>query len=506
MSTARLLSCAVCLAFPAVLVHAADLVIEPQDQDQIVVDVFSDPHCPFLCGTPPPRCPDPPCADSIACCDTFGSIVAKQYQRSVTQDFTYINGDVGLNSNSSLYPAAAAHFYLYYDQIQGPKSMGVGNHEADAAQDTTTGELYWADPSNHYAPMNWWEPLFDCDSTTALPDCRRWYSVYLGSPPRVAWIVVSNNSDSERGDVIDYVWCGTPNDGLNHAASPQRQWLNAEIDALPSTIEVVFVSGHRTYYGVERFACRPNIYRSGLWSPDDPETLRTGAVSFLRDIESIYDRQTNVRRVFMISGDQHCFSETLPIRQNVQDDERGVVYLTVGISGGWIGRGPFFPDFSKIPPGTLVHAFQDKWGSVRFEIAIDQVNMWVHEAYTDSLIYQTSWSLEPTATAAAVMSPIVESDDALLQVWPNPVQGSHLRMAFRPARRFFFTPLRGISVHDVTGRRVRQLYAGEWSAGVYHCEWDLRDEGGRRVPAGTYFLRATHDRVTAATAKVTLAP
>jgi hypothetical protein len=93
-----------------------------------------------------------------------------------------------------------------------------------------------------------------------------------------------------------------------------------------------------------------------------------------------------------------------------------------------------------------------------------------------------------------------------LQVWPNPVQGSHLRMAFRPARRFFFTPLHGISVHDVTGRRIRQLYAGEWSAGIYHCEWDLRDEGGRRVPAGTYFLRATHDRATAATAKVTLAP
>jgi hypothetical protein len=506
MSAARLLFWIVCSAPLLAPAHAADLVIEPQDQDRIIVDVLSDTHCPVLCGLPPPRCPNPPCADSIACCDTFGAIVGNQNARPVTQDFTYINGDVGINSNSVLFPWMTPYFYGYYNQIQGPKSLGPGNHGADAAYDTTTGELFWADSCNHYAPLNWWEPLFDCDSTTTLADCRRWYSVYLGSPPRVAWLIVSNNSDSERGDEIDYVWCGTPNDGLNHAASPQRAWLNAEIEALPPTIEVVFVAGHRTYYGVERFACRPNIYYSGLWSPDNPETLRTGVVSFLRDIESIYERQTSVKRVFMLSGDQHCFSETVPIRLDQQDDERGVVYLTLGISGGWIHRGAFFPDLGKIPPGTLVHAFQDKWGSARFEIAVDRVNMWMHEAYTDSLIYQTSWLLEPNVTVAPVARSPAASDDPLLRVWPNPARVSPLRMTFRPAGEFLSKPLEGISVHGVTGRRIRQLYPSAWSAGTYHCEWDFRDEAGRQVPAGMYFLRAAHDRATAATAKVTLAP
>lgn len=495
------LALAAAAACPA---EAADLEIVPADQDRIVLDLLSDPHCPVLCGNPAPRCPDPPCPDSIACCDTFGAIVANQNARPVAQDFTYINGDVGINSNSILYPWMEDRFFGYYDQIQGAKGLGAGNHDADAGLDSTGG-TFWVDPENHYAPLNWWEPLFACDSTTALEDCRRWYSVHIGSPPRVAWLVVSNNSDSKAGDETCYLWSNPPNDGLNHAASPQRQWLNAEIDALPASVEVVFVSGHRAYYGVENFACRPNILYSGHWSPADPETLRTGAVSFLRDLESIYDRKPNVERVFMISGDQHCFSETTPIRVNQPVVSDGVVYVVAGISGAWIGRGTVFPKLSKIPPDTFVHGFNDEWGSVRFEVATDEVSMIVHEAYSDSVLYQTAWPFDIATDASPAVSPPAGGEPAL-RVWPNPARPGPVTIDFRVPGVGPAKTAADVAVYGVDGKRVRQLFRGTWANGMGRLEWDGRDDDGHRVAAGHYFVRARVRGETVAAARVTISP
>jgi hypothetical protein len=45
-----------------------------------------------------------------------------------------------------------------------------------------------------------------------------------------------------------------------------------------------------------------------------------------------------------------------------------------------------------------------------------------------------------------------------------------------------------ISVHDVSGRRVRALAESAWhEAGSHRSQWDGRDDGGREVPAGIYF-------------------
>jgi hypothetical protein len=481
------------------LAGAADLDIVPADPDRIVLDVFSDSHCPFLCGEAPPRCPAPPCPDDIACCDTFRAIIQNQAMRSVAQDFTFDNGDVGITSRSVVEPWAIDRFFGYWNQVAGAKGLGVGNHEADAGN--VGGELFWPDPTNHYAPMNWWEPIYGCDSTMTGPECRRWYSVHVGDPPRVAFLAISNNSDTADDDQ-HYVWCDTPNDGLNHAASAQRQWLNDQIDALPPTVEVVFFAGHRTYYGVENFCCRPNILYSGDWSPADPETLRTGAVSFLRDLESIYDRQPNVRRVFMLSGDQHCFSETAPIRLDQRDDERGVVYVTLGISGGWIGRGTGFPRLDKIPPNTLVHAFQDRWGSTRFEIGTDRVHMFVHEAYSDSLIHESQWPLTPEPLAAPL--PAEDPPGAKLLAWPNPSPDGRFRVAFTPPAALRNVPAARIEVYAVDGRRVKTLAPDTWTRGTWQASWDGTDDAGRPVGSGAFFVRATHGPGTLATAKVTV--
>ena len=46
-----------------------------------------------------------------------------------------------------------------------------------------------------------------------------------------------------------------------------------------------------------------------------------------------------------------------------------------------------------------------------------------------------------------------------------------------------------LDVHDVTGRRVRRLVRGPHPVGRYETRWDGRDEGGRHVATGIYFVR-----------------
>jgi hypothetical protein len=46
-----------------------------------------------------------------------------------------------------------------------------------------------------------------------------------------------------------------------------------------------------------------------------------------------------------------------------------------------------------------------------------------------------------------------------------------------------------VCVHDVAGRIVRRLLRGTLTAGEHRLNWDGRDDRGRAVPSGVYFLR-----------------
>jgi hypothetical protein len=48
-----------------------------------------------------------------------------------------------------------------------------------------------------------------------------------------------------------------------------------------------------------------------------------------------------------------------------------------------------------------------------------------------------------------------------------------------------------VRVHDVSGRVVRELFAGAVEAGEHRLVWDGRDGAGRRAGPGIYFLRLT---------------
>lgn len=46
-----------------------------------------------------------------------------------------------------------------------------------------------------------------------------------------------------------------------------------------------------------------------------------------------------------------------------------------------------------------------------------------------------------------------------------------------------------IAVYDLRGRRTALLHDGDLAAGRHHFDWDGRNDGGRRLSAGVYFVR-----------------
>lgn len=100
-----------------------------------------------------------------------------------------------------------------------------------------------------------------------------------------------------------------------------------------------------------------------------------------------------------------------------------------------------------------------------------------------------TWSF--AASGEAVSSPAVAATPARLAFAlpaPTPFRD---RTVLR-----FVLPSDGpatLDVYDVAGRRVRRLVRGTLSSGAHAAPWDGRDEEGKPLPAGTYFVRLSAD-------------
>jgi hypothetical protein len=74
-------------------------------------------------------------------------------------------------------------------------------------------------------------------------------------------------------------------------------------------------------------------------------------------------------------------------------------------------------------------------------------------------------------------------------VFPNPVH-DRLRVSYQLAQ----AGLVKLTVYDITGRQVRALAEAYADPGYYQAIWDARDDQGRSVPAGVYFVRLETDK------------
>jgi len=117
----------------------------------------------------------------------------------------------------------------------------------------------------------------------------------------------------------------------------------------------------------------------------------------------------------------------------------------------------------------------------------------------------------PLQPAEFVILRIVHERSATAVV---PASGGAVRLAApvpnpaNPGTRIGFTVARDgvvrLTIHDLAGRLVRTLVAGDvLAAGPHDRRWDGRDDGGRTLPSGVYLARLSAGR-EAATRRVTL--
>jgi len=110
-------------------------------------------------------------------------------------------------------------------------------------------------------------------------------------------------------------------------------------------------------------------------------------------------------------------------------------------------------------------------------------------AITDYDIYAGS-ILKITTDAGSPVSPSLQF--ALDVGTPNPFR-DRMRIDFHLPRE---APIR-LEVFDTSGRRVRTVVSGRYSAGRHDASWDGTNDKGHALPTGAYLMRLRSDELTA---------
>jgi hypothetical protein len=158
-------------------------------------------------------------------------------------------------------------------------------------------------------------------------------------------------------------------------------------------------------------------------------------------------------------------------------------------------------DLFQNGPGGLAHVRNDNvtadsldavlnwWGTTRYDSILAAFQGPVRACPITNAEHDASLCA-PLSAIAAPETPPTEAGFAL-SFGPNP---------FTDRGRIAFTLPRDaavdLTVHDVAGRRVRLLRSGPLPAGRHEVAWAGRDERGRAVAPGVYFLRLEADGET----------
>ena len=114
------------------------------------------------------------------------------------------------------------------------------------------------------------------------------------------------------------------------------------------------------------------------------------------------------------------------------------------------------------------------------EFGVSPVTLWIPER-------RTSTGVSPLATNRTFLAPAM----------PNPASSRTQFDFVIGASDAAGGPIPvSLTLHDVQGRAIRSLYEGLHGAGRYATQWDTRDEGGRPVAAGLYYVRFRAGDVT----------
>ena len=120
-------------------------------------------------------------------------------------------------------------------------------------------------------------------------------------------------------------------------------------------------------------------------------------------------------------------------------------------------------------------------------VEFDADEVYVQTITSGGLLVPRSVAFRPLDNATAIDEPNALGPFELYQNVPNP---------FNPVTRIHYSVPAGgghieLTVIDVSGRRVRTLIDGARPSGAAIVEWNGRDDSGRTLPAGAYFVKIT---------------
>lgn len=133
--------------------------------------------------------------------------------------------------------------------------------------------------------------------------------------------------------------------------------------------------------------------------------------------------------------------------------------------------------------------------ALRFVNGVDAPDLveldWTSDGEADTTLY-------PVDTTD-VARPVGGDGPTVLSILPNP-GNPVFRISLKAAR----LENAQVRIHDLRGRAVRTLHAGDLAAGTTHWTWDGADDAGRLVPTGVYLVRVSKDDRALRTRRLTL--
>ncbi|MEO0127840.1 MAG: FlgD immunoglobulin-like domain containing protein [candidate division WOR-3 bacterium] len=115
-------------------------------------------------------------------------------------------------------------------------------------------------------------------------------------------------------------------------------------------------------------------------------------------------------------------------------------------------------------------------------IAIDNNNC-IHISYVD-------WSNTALKYAKKVITGIIEQEKSKIDnkrpilAVPNPISGDRITISYRLTNSGYTH----LNLYNSMGERVKTLSNSQQDAGLHKIVWDRRDENGKRLPNGVYFI------------------
>lgn len=261
-----------------------------------------------------------------------------------------------------------------------------------------------------------------------------------------------------------------------------------------------FSEGRATFYGVQYI---PHVFIDGKYDHIGASSCAGAANTYRGSIEARLAETGGVSPV-EITGGHYFEGSTLHVEANfelVDPTSLGTVraYVAIGENDVAAAGGPYdhITRAGALQSMMLVDLGDTGTLSTQFTVpgTWDPAELyclaWIQKTTGDKEVYQAA-NLPLGDPMDVSAEPFLSQESGILSVGPNPmpafVEGpAAASVRFALSNSAAERPIQ-LNLIDVNGRLIREIYHGQVSAGTNTLTWDGRDEEGRPLESGAYWV------------------